>query len=395
MKPRWNTRGQITVVTVAFLSVCLELAAAAAAAGPDFAAAAALLARGIQARAFPGCTVAVGTDGKVLWSEAFGHLDYEHKVRVTRKTIYDLASVTKVAGTTSVYMRLVALGKLQISDPVCKHLPEFIELAPDEAERAKRRQVTVEHLLTHTGGLVAWKPLYRSVSSYPELLREILKFPLETEPGAKFRYSDLGMILLGEIASRAGGKPLPELERELVFSPLGMSDTLRNPSARLLPRIPPTENDPQTGKPVHGVVHDENARAAGGVTGHAGLFSTAEDLARHARELLRALDGRSRLFPKEVATDFLRVHPIVKDSQRALGWGLVRDADGKYTRAVGHAGFTGTWIWIDPDRKLYLVLLTNRVHPTRDNDSATKVRSEVTAAVAKSFDKWLAASRRD
>lgn len=353
---------------------------------PDFAEARNILLQGIQNHAFPGCSVEVGTDDKVLWSAGYGQFDYDQGARVEPATIYDLASVTKVVGTTSVYMRLVALGRLSVGEPAAKHLPEFLAAAPSDAEKVRREKITLEHLLTHTAGLAAWKPLYKSANSYAELLQAVYAAPLESEPGEKLRYSDLGMILAGEIASRAGGKPLAELERELVFLPLGMTNTMRNPATNLWFRIPPTERITDTDQFVHGVVHDENARAGGGITGHAGLFSTAQDLGKLAAELLRALDGRSPLFPRNVAGDFLHDRHPVRGAHRALGWGVFRNSDGSYGPAVAHNGFTGTYLWMDPTRKLYVVLLTNRVHPTRDNNKIGPVRAEFLEAVLNACD---------
>ena len=340
-----------------------------------------VLKRGIEGRAYPGCTVVVGTDHHVLWSEALGRFDYANGARVLPTTIYDLASLTKVVGTTAVYMRLVALDKVRVSDAVDAYLPEFVEAAANDEEKARRRKITVAHLLTHSAGLPAWKPLYKSVDSYGALLRAVYATPLEAEPGDNFRYSDLGMILAGEIASRIGGKSLAALERELVFVPLRMRDTMRNPTTKLLARIPPTEELPDTGKCVHGVVHDENARAGEGITGHAGLFSTSADLGKLAAELLRALEGNSALFPQAVVQDFFTECKLPDGSHRTLGWGLARNADASHGPTLSHTGFTGTSIWIDPQRKLYAVLLANRVHPTRDNNKINRVRGELIEAV--------------
>jgi CubicO group peptidase (beta-lactamase class C family) len=306
---------------------------------------------------------------------------------VTTSAIYDLASMTKVVGTTCVYMRLTALGKINPTNRVEEFLPEFITAAPTNDEKTKRKLITIEQMLTHTGGIAGWKPLYRTVNSYAELMQAIYKTPLESDPGEKFRYSDLGMMMLGEIASRAGGKKLPELERELVFDPLNMRDTMRNPPKTLLDRIPPTERWPDKDEFVHGIVHDENSRAGEGITGHAGLFSTVEDLSKLAAELLRALDGKSKLFPKEVTENFTRKH---RDS-RGLGWGISAQYDASKTTlsksAFGHTGFTGTSIWIDPERKLFVILLSNRIHPTRDNDKIGRVRSDLADAVVRAFEK--------
>ncbi|MFN7139312.1 MAG: serine hydrolase domain-containing protein [Limisphaerales bacterium] len=376
-------------ITLLLLSQVLlfGVASHAAEAKPNFAEASAVLEKAIDDRAFPGCTVVVGNDSKILWSAAFGKFDYENGKPVTTRTIYDLASVTKVVGTTTVYARLSALGKVNLADPISKHLPEFLTTAADAAEKNKRGQITIEQLLTHTGGLASWKPFYRSVHSHADLVQAICKTPLESEPGEKFRYSDPGMILLGEIAMRITGKKLPELEQELFFQPLKMNDTLRNPSPGLIERIPPTERWPDKTNYVHGVVHDENSRAGEGITGHAGLFATAEDLGKFAAEWLRAMEGKSKLIPQPVAQNFTRKQGTLN---RGLGWGLAGRSDsgrpGLSEKAFGHTGFTGTSIWIDPERKLYIILLSNRVHPTRDNNKIGRVRSELSAAVVKAFD---------
>jgi serine-type D-Ala-D-Ala carboxypeptidase len=365
------------------LGVCAQIARAASA--PDFSEAAAILRRGVASHAFPGCTVVVGTADAVLWSEGFGCLDYEHHVPVTKQTLYDLASVTKVTGTTSVFMQLVQQGKVKVSDPVSKYIPEFLELAPTDEDRARRQKVTVEHLLTHTAGLTAWKAYYRTYTNYSAMLQAILKTPLEREPGAQFHYSDFGMLLAGEVASRGGKKPLAELERELVFAPLGMTNTMRNPPAQLKPRIAPTERWPEGSNYVHGVVHDENSRAGEGITGHAGLFSTAEDLGKLGAELLRASEGKSKWLSQDVFVEFARPHGTRRNSGRGLGWGL----DGEEKKAISHNGFTGTYIRIELSRKMYMVLLTNAVHPTRENGKLGAVRREAIDAIVEAFDKSM------
>jgi CubicO group peptidase (beta-lactamase class C family) len=344
-----------------------------------------ILCQGIAEHAFPGCTAVVGTDRGVLWSSALGSQDYAHAVRVTRATMYDLASVTKVAGTTAVFMRLVGLGRVRLSDPVGLYLPEFIEAAATPEDRARRERITVEHLLTHTSGLAAWGPFYRTAHGYVDLLKAIYAAPLESGPGEVVRYSDCGMILAGEVAARAVGRPLRELERRLVFDPLGMKDTMRCLPPDRLARVAPTEFEAETGKVVHGVVHDENARAGDGITGHAGLFATAEDLGRLARELLRATQGRSTLFSQEVVQDFLRMRAMAGGSVRAVGWAATQGEAGRLAHVVFHSGFTGTYVQIDLDRRWFVVLLTNRVHPSRDNDRLTAVRKDFLEAVSRQF----------
>ncbi len=367
---------------LAVLLAAVGLIAPARATEPDFGPAREILLRGLTNRAYPGGTVMVGTSQRTLWVEAFGSFDYANNTSVSRTTIYDLASLTKVAGTTAVFMRLVALGKVSVNERVGHHLPEFMDAATSPEEKSWRQKITIEHLLTHTAGFASWKPLYKSVNTYPDLLRAIYATPLESEPGKQVRYSDLGMILAGELAARAGGKPLPDLERELVFIPLGMSATLRSPAETLLARIPPTERWPDSDGFVRGVVHDENARAGQGITGHAGLFSTAEDLGKLATEWLRALEGHSQLFPRAVVESFFRERNLPANSHRTLGWGLRRNEDGSFGPMLAHTGFTGTAIWIDPAKKFHVVLLTNRVHPTRDNNRINQVRRDFIETVA-------------
>ncbi len=355
-----------------------------AAHGADFPRATEVLERAVADGAFPGCTVVAGNDEAILWSAGFGHFDYEGTRPVHPATIYDLASLTKVAGTTAVLMRLVADGKLDVGEPVVRYLPEFAG-DPDGEDGAHRKAVTVADLLRHRGGLTSWRPFFRTVDGYSELLDAAIATQLEASPGERYRYTDVGFILMGEIAARAGGKPLPELERELVFDPLGMTDTLRNPPASLHARIPPTEQWAGRDGFVHGVVHDENARAGEGLTGHAGLFSSAPDLASLAGELLRAGNGGSRLFPEAVMDQFTGRCP--EDFNRGLGWGLSSgggSAGALLSRAsFGHTGFTGTSIWIDPEQNLYVILLSNRVHPTRDNQKIGRVRAELADAVVR------------
>ena len=363
-------------------SLAVWLSSVAASTGFDGTECERVLRESIQSRAFPGCTAVVGTEDKLLWSVALGHHDYSDSTPVTLDSIYDLASLTKVAGTTAVFMRLVALDKVRLDDPVVRFVPEFLSEVSEPEQRAQRERVTIEHLLTHSAGLGPWKPFYRSVNSYTDLLAEVFRTPLEAAPGERHRYSDISLILAGEVAARAGGQPLPRLERQLVFDPLGMANTWRCPPPELLSRIPPTEIDAATGQAVHGVVHDENARAGNGETGHAGLFATAEDLGKLAAELLRGAEGRSELFPRDVVDQFFRPRSV-GGTVRAVGWNVLSDGEGVI---LNHTGFTGTSLQLDLQRKRYVVLLTNRVHPSRDNQQIARVRKEFRAAVERQFD---------
>lgn len=350
----------------------------------DFAQASAVLEKAITDGAFPGCAVAAGNRDGILWSAGLGHHDYEARQSVSAETIYDLASLTKVVGTTTVLMRLVALGKVDLSEPVVTYLPEFSS-DPSGPENRTRQTITVADLLRHEGGLPSWKPFYRTVATYSELLNAALSVPLESAPGKRYRYSDIGFILLGEVAARAGRKQLPELERELVFEPLGMKSTGRNPPESLRDHIPPTERWANRDGFVHGVVHDENARVGEGITGHAGLFATAPDLALLAGELLRGWEGKSRLFPKEVMEQFSGRQS--EDRHRGLGWALSSGSGSGGSllspSAFGHTGFTGTSLWIDPAQDFYIILLTNRVHPTRDNQKIGRVRASLADAAVR------------
>ena len=368
---------------------------------PDFSRVDKLLTTAVKEGAFPGCAATAGSSSGSYWSGGFGSLALDRKTAAKlslsatatpgSKTLYDLASLTKVIGTTSVIAALIQEKKLSLRDTVASRLPAFAPSSLKKEARALKKKVTVEQLLLHTSGLPGWRPLYETCKSYKKLLKAVLETPLEAKPGSRYRYSDLGFILLGEIAAKAGGKSLATLEKELVFDPLGMKNTLRNPTATRKSRIAPTELDKETKIYIHGQVHDENARAGQGLTGHAGLFSTTTDLSRLARELLLALKGKSRKLDRKVIENFIRCKDTPKGSSRALGWDTPseKSSAGKLAsrKSFGHTGFTGTSIWIDPENDLYIILLSNRVHPSRANRKIREVRSaladEVVTALMK------------
>jgi CubicO group peptidase (beta-lactamase class C family) len=342
--------------------------------------------------AFPGCVATVGNAEGPLWTKAFGHLAADKKQAATTETIYDLASLTKILGTTTVVACLHREGKVNLDDPLEKFLPEFVVSAPAE-KQASRKQVTILHLLTHSSGLPAGRPLYKSASTYQDVIAEAAKTPLDAAPGEKTVYSDLGFMLLGEAAAKASGKSLAELERYYVFKPLEMRDTLRRPGDELQARIAPTERvagtKPEDNQFHRGIVHDENARAGDGLTGHAGLFSTAADVGRFGQDWLRALKTHSPILPREVAETFTTRRNLPRNSSRALGWDTPsgRSSSGsKMPKAFGHTGFTGTSIWVDPERGIYVVLLSNRVHPTRANQKIGAIRRAFADAAVASID---------
>jgi CubicO group peptidase (beta-lactamase class C family) len=334
-------------------------------------------------KAFPGGVVAVGKDGALVHLRAFGGLSYDDGAPPVRTdTVYDLASLTKVVVTTTMAMVLVDEDRVDIDKPVSAFLPRFRGGAKD--------RVTVRHLLTHSSGLAWWAPLFQELKGKPAYLERIQSLDLSYEPGSRAEYSDLGIILLGEILERVAGESLDSFARRRIFEPLGMTETLFRPGPDLLPRIAPTENDPWRGRVVRGEVHDENAFALGGVAPHAGLFGTAADLARFAQMLVNGgVYDHRRIVSRETVEAFTR-RAGIPGSSRALGWDTPSEGSSAGTlfspRSFGHTGFTGTSLWIDPERRLFVILLTNRVHPSRENNLIRQVRPAVADAVIQALE---------
>ena len=331
----------------------------------------------VRDSAFPGAIAVVGTSAGTLATVAAGRLDWGGTVAPSDRTLWDLASLTKVIGTTTAIMQLVAAERVHIDAPVQRYLPQWMVPNAD--------RVTIRHLLLHTAGLRAHRPLYTETTDPAGAKALVYATPLDTMPGARTLYSDLGIVLLGEVIESVTGERLDAYLRREVFEPLGMHDTMFNPPASLLDRIAPTEVDPWRGRHVHGEVHDENAFRLGGVAPHAGLFSTAHDLARFARMYLNGgvLDSTRVLDPATIAL-FTRAADR-SFSTRALGWDTPdgRNSAGRLMsdRAFGHTGFTGTSIWIDPAADVFVLLLTNRVNPTRASSRIVSVRRSVADAV--------------
>jgi len=350
----------------------------------------------IAERAFPGGVLAIGRHGSLAHLRAFGKLSYDDGAAEVRPdTIYDLASLTKVVVTTTLAMMLVDEGKLDVAARVSKFQPKFTGGAKDK--------VTLRQLLTHSGGLLWWAPLYKDVQGQAAYLEKIVAMDLAYEPGSKSVYSDLGLILLGDVVERLGGAPVGELAQKRVTGPLGMKDTLYRPPAALVPRIAPTENDPWRGRVLRGEVHDENAFALGGIAPHAGLFGAAPDLARFASVLLDEGRFESGRLVSQATLELFTVRAGVPLASRALGWDTPANETGVrsstpgapgYTsagtllssRSFGHTGFTGTSMWMDPERELYVILLTNRVHPTRENNAIRAVRADVADAAVRALE---------
>jgi CubicO group peptidase (beta-lactamase class C family) len=334
--------------------------------------------RGIAEGGFPGAALVVGRRGRAVWERGYGTLSWADRRAVSPdSTLYDVASLTKVVGTTSAVMALLDDGRLALDAPVRRYVPAFAGTG--------KEAVTVRHLLEHRSGLPAGASLWRHPT--PEVARgHALQAPLQTAPGRAVVYSDLGMIVLGAVVEAAAGEAMDAYLQRRVFTPLAMHQTTFRPAhaadgvARLA-RLAPT------GAVASGRVHDGNAAALGGVAGHAGLFSTAADLATYAQTLLDGGVGPNgvRVFSDATVRAFLRRSP--GETRRALGWetcGTDRDdVCGRLLdeRAVMHTGFTGTFLVIDPVRQAFVVLLTNRVHAPRAAQPARVIR-DVRADVA-------------
>jgi CubicO group peptidase (beta-lactamase class C family) len=332
--------------------------------------------RGITAGGFPGAAVVVGRGGAAVLQRGYGRLGWTAgSLAVSaEETLYDLASLTKVVGTATAAMILYDEGRLDLNAPVRQYLPEF--------SGGNKDFVTVRQVLTHHSGLPAGKQLWRTAFSPSDARQIVLGSELVCAPGSCFIYSDLGADVIGWIVEAIAGQRLDVFLKERVFDPLGMSDTQFNPSGALASRAAPTEIAPPRGYPLKGEVHDENAFALGGVAGHAGLFSTASDLAVFAQMMLNGGEyGGIRLVSDTAVARFT----ARTAGTRALGWDTA-DGDGGAgdylsSRSYGHTGFTGTSIWIDPDRNMFVILLTNRVHAARARRPA-KVISDVRADLA-------------
>ncbi len=345
-----------------------------------------VLDQAVADHAFPGGVLAVGYQNELTIHE-FGRQTYDPKSpAVNQDTIYDAASLTKPIVTASLVAMQVEAGRIGLDSPVARYIPEWNEGPnPDW-----RKTVTVRNLLTHSSGLPAHQDYFLTLHSQREFIAAICKEPLEYAPGTKTIYSDLGFILLGEILERVTGQALDALARERIFAPLDMGSTEFHPAKELLSRIAPTENDTTFRKKlVQGVVHDENAFVLGGVAGHAGMFTTAGDLAVFCQMMLNGgIYGHHRFLNRTTLAQFTAPQALAGGA-RTLGWmtPTPNSSSGRYFSpgSYGHLGFTGTSIWIDPSRQLFVILLTNRVFPTRDNDKIASVRPAVHDAVLESL----------
>ena len=333
-----------------------------------------LLEQAVADRVFPGAVCLIRQDGVDLCRLAVGRETYADDARAVEvEHLFDMASLTKVCATTPVVLRLVARGTLTLETRVADLLPFFA----GEGKGA----VTIRHLLTHSSGLPAWRKFYeQGLVGKAAVVRAAAGEPLEARPGERTRYSDLGLILLMACVEQAAGADFDAVVQREVFDPLGMPSARFNTTGRGLPWCVPTEVSQFHGKLLDGVVHDENAFVMGGASGHAGLFAAADDVARLAEAFLRGGtdEGGDPWLPQALVANATRRQNLTANSSRCLGWDSPRA--GSWAGAAvpeglfAHTGFTGTSVWCDPATATCVVLLTNRVHPTRKEKRHTAVR---------------------
>ena len=346
---------------------------------PAFDRAREVIAAGLTSRAYPAAAIEVGSGDGPIWSEAFGQLTYAPAAPACRlDTIFDLASLTKVIVTASLAMQAHAHGRLPVGTAIADRLAGW--------RGDDRRRVTIRHLLDHSSGLPAHVRLWEQARGRAAIEAAICATPLDYTPGTKSVYSDLGFMLLGFLLEDAGGAPL-----DVQFDPLARAlgaELFYRPPIELRDRIAPTEIDPSRGGVLQGDVHDENTAALGGVAAHAGLFGAIASVGVFARAVL-ATTGRVTPLGDPDTLALFTTRTGVPDSSRALGWDTMRPTSSCGTRmspgAIGHTGFTGTSLWIDPARDVYVVFLTNRVHPTRENNQLITLRPALHDAVMDEF----------
>ena len=338
-----------------------------------------IMEQAISDSVFPGAVLLFGIDNSFLYEKSFGHYTYNKtSTPVSLNSIFDLASVSKVVGTTSAAMILVDKGKLNLDEKVITYLPEFNNNGKDK--------ITIRNLLLHNSGLPAFKKYYDEYSTAKEVINDIMNLKLIYETGSKYVYSDLGMITLQKVIEKISGTTLDKFLKKELFEPLGMNRTMYNPPKEMKNECVPTEIDTfYRMRLLQGEVHDERAYLLNGVAGHAGLFSTAEDLSKFVRTLLNGGKFNDKQIISKRTIDEWTTKQS-KQSDRGLGWDTrskENSSSGKYfsMNSFGHTGYTGTSIWVDKDKKFFVILLTNRVHPTRRNKKIIKFRPVIHNAV--------------
>jgi CubicO group peptidase (beta-lactamase class C family) len=341
-----------------------------------------LIRQAIADHVFPAASISVTHHGNLVALKAFGRFTYESaSPETTTATVFDLASVTKVVATTSMAMILYERGLLDLDLPVVAVVAEFAGGDP------RRDAVTLRMLLAHSSGLPAYEKLFLRAGTRDKLLAAVFATPLIADPGAKAEYSDIGFIILGVALERIAGESLDHFCQHEIFGPLAMTHTAFNPPSTWRASIPPTADDQSFRRRIiQGEVQDENASVMGGVSGHAGVFATAEDVAVFAHAMLAG--GRPILRPETLAL-FTRRESSPSGTSRALGWDTPSSPSqsGKYFSAnsYGHLGYTGTSLWIDPERQLSITLLTNRTWPDSSNQAIKQLRPKFHDAVIESL----------
>ncbi len=328
-----------------------------------------VVAEEIEKGAFPGCVVAVGRHGKLALLKAYGHRQLEPtKVPMAIDTLFDLASVTKPVATATSVMILVDQGKIKLDEPVANYVPEFGQNGKDK--------ITVFQLLTHQGGLIADNPNSDYVDGPEKAWERIFALKPIVEPGTKFIYTDVGFLMLAELVRRVSGQDVHAFSQEHVFKPLGMNDTTYRPSESQRQRA--AVNEQRNGEWMEGEVHDPRAYRLGGIAGHAGLFSTGEDLAVFAKMMLgRGQYAGVRVLREGTVSRMLQPNDVA-GRLWGLGWGIRTEAvpDHPDWQVLGHLGYTGTSVRFSPDLDLFVVFLSNRVHP-KDPGSLTPIVASI------------------
>lgn len=350
-------------------------------------------------REIPGAVALIGKDETIVKHDAYGHAvryadtdftESDNPVLMTDDTIFDLASMSKLFTTTAA-MKLYEAGKFELDDPVADHLPEF-------AENGKEA-VTIQQLMTHTSGFVAWLPLESMVDNREDAIEAVLTNPLANEPGTTYEYSDLNLITLGALIEHWSGVGLDEYMETEISGPLGMVDTMYNPPEHLHDRVAATSHTSSRGL-IRGEVHDGNAYVLDGVAGHAGLFSTAPDLAIFSQMMLNEgrFAGEQILTPETIALMLENHTPEFPGDDHGLGWELDQSwfmGALSSPTTMGHTGFTGTSIVINPELQTFAILLTNRVHPVDSTPSTNPLRQAVAQQAADAIQAWDSATLLD
>jgi len=349
----------------------------------DFSEVDSVIYNGISAKAFPGAELLIWKDGKTICKNGYGRLTYaDTSSAVTTETIFDIASLTKVIATTTAAMLCYDRNLFKLDDPVARYLPDFGVNG--------KENVSIKNLLLHNSGLPAFKPYFKNNSNADDVIEDIFSSRLNFISGTKTVYSDLGMIVLAKVIEKISGQHFDEFCKKEIFLPLKMNSTLFNPPDSIKYKIAATEiDDYWRNRLIRGEVHDETASLLNGVAGHAGLFSTAEDIKKLLVHLVKSDSADQQLFFKK-ETVKLFTSRYSNESTRALGWDTKSEENSSAGKlfditSFGHTGFTGTSIWIDPTRDLIVIFLTNRVYPTRKNNKLSKLRPLLHDAVIKAI----------